>query len=180
MTSAFLPFGIPNIYVQFGFTAQSAFAGRKDWHSHAETTSLPALKTSFCEDCGWKISGWSILYIIYEAKTTAKSVCTAFQNRSIPGRFLKNTSELHWFNFRKISNEPRCFKCQSNAMAPYTPFLSIEVDIVCPLSSFSIPSFLQLVSPTGKSVPTSATPWHSELNFSAACRNCGRNSAEVS
>ena len=46
-----------NIYVQFGFTAQSAFAGRKDWYSHAETISLPALKTSFCEDCGWKISG---------------------------------------------------------------------------------------------------------------------------
>ena len=50
--------------------------------------------------------------------------------------FLKNTSELHWFSFRKMSNELRCFKCQSNAMAPYTPFLSIEVDIVCPLSSF--------------------------------------------
>lgn len=99
----------------------------------------------FCESCWRKFFGWSILFIIYEAKTTAESVCTVFfklfHSLAI---LLKNISKFHWFCFGKASNELRCFSYPSNAMAPYTPFLSIEVievDIVHLLSSFfhSIP-----------------------------------------
>ena len=144
-------------------------------------TSLPAPKTSFHEGCWWKFSGWSILYIIYEAKTSAESVCTIFQNCSIFGLFFWKAYE----NCTDFVSEKYPTSCAASAIhrtqwPPYTPFLSIEADIVRLSSSFFIPSFLQLVSPAGKSVPTSATPWHSKLNFSAACRNCGRNSVEVS
>lgn len=134
----------------------------------------------FCESCWRKFFGWSILFIIYEAKTSAESVCTVFKIVLFLDYFLEKTSKLRRFCFGKVPSKLRCFSYPSNAMAPYTPFLSIEVDIVCLLSSFSIASLLQLVSPAGKSVPASATPWHNELSFSAACRNCGRNSAEVS
>ena len=166
--------------MQLGFAAQSAFAGRKDWHSLVD--ALPCrprkrlLRKLLTEIFRLKHS----LYYLWSenhCRIRLYSFLKLFHSLAI---LLKNISKFHRFCFRKASNELRCFSYPSNAMAPYTPFLSIEVDIVCLLSSFSIASLLQLVSPTGKSVPTSATPWHSELNFSVACRNCGRNSAEVS
>ena len=166
--------------MQLGFAAQSAFAGRKDWHSLVD--ALPCrprkrlLRKLLTEIFRLKHS----LYYLWSENLCRIRLYNFSKLFHFWTILLESIRKLHWFCFGKVPSKLRCFSYPSNAMAPYTPFLSIEVDIVCLLSSFFIPSFRQLVSPAGKSVPTSATPWHSKLNFSAACRNCGRNSAEVS
>ena len=98
----------------------------------------------FCESCWRKFFGWSILFNYLWSENHCRIRLYGFSKLFHSMVVLLKISELYRFYFRKTSNELHCFSYLSNAMAPYTPFLSIEaieVDIVCLSSNFfhSIP-----------------------------------------